>query len=268
METPLALWSQVVVAELPHPRMLREETSLPIDWDYSNLEDLKIKVRDTAIIPQGMAVETRIVVDILCLLSDEEGKVHLIKQEEMLKDRVALGEFKPPVSHDSVNAATFILDLMQLNWEGNLNKNNLKVACFANYTVLVTREQMVRLSPKDQGEVQGEALPAAMRELENQVARIQEENQELQHQVFYNVRNINSLKKGIHKAESRAASLSQEVQNYQQLIEQLRQSIQEKDEYIQGLSHRPEPNLPAFEDRHDSDEHLGRRIKRLFLNNQ
>ncbi len=265
METALAIWSPVVVTQLHNNRAINEDRVYPLDILCRSVEELKVRVKEKEVVLLGMAVEARLVVDILFLLQDGNGEMQLFKREEIFKQRIPLLDFNPPPPRDE--KLDYHLRLIRINWEGELKDRELNVVCFIDYTVIVTREQVVRLREETGGEVQGELYSETLRKLEMQIASIQEENQELRRQIFYHVRNISSLKRGIKKAENRSAALSREVSRYEEIVQELKKALPKKETGMPGLNYAS----PALNEPHaqNSEEvHLGSRIKRLFLNNQ
>ncbi|WP_054695213.1 hypothetical protein [Syntrophomonas palmitatica] len=263
MENALAIWSPVVVAELQKNRSMAEDRIYPLDILCRSVEDLKIRVKESSVVLLGLSVEARLVADILFLLRDSSGEVQLFKREEVFTERVPLLDFNPvPPRNEKLD---YRLRLIRINWEGELKGRELKVVCFIDYSVIVTREQVVRLREEQSGEMPGESYIDTLRKLEIQIASIQEENQELHRQIFYHIRNISSLKRGIKKAESHNAVLSREIGRYQQLVQELQEALQTKESLREGTSYAGSAGLnePSLD-----QARLGSRIKKLFLNNQ
>lgn len=267
MGSAISIWSPVVVGQLKNPRQYKGEAHLHLQKLHRSVEDLKVKVRNLVVAVMGMAVEARLDIEILCLLEDEEGQLQLIKHVETIRERIPLLDFNETFWPEGDQH--FFLQVKNLAWEGDMpGGREVRIAYFIDYTVMITREQVVVLGSAEEGEVQGESLQEALRKLEDEVARIQLENQELHRQIFYHVRNISSLKKGIRKTENRNAALNRELDQYRQLAEKLEQEL-ERRSMVSAQTAEVLPGSgrlrPGAEDMAAS---LGSRIKRLYLNSR
>ncbi|MGS0763108.1 hypothetical protein [Syntrophomonas curvata] len=269
MEQAFSIWSPVITAQLNTPRRLGDERSYAAERLFRMLEDLKIKVKQSEVIPQGQAVEVRVKIDILCLLEDPAGRMHLVKKEETLRERVAYTEFDRSLEREE--GIGFVINVKDISFDGELKGGEIRVRFLVEYTLIATREQVVRLWTGEQSEVNQESLSQLFERLEAEVSRLAEENQELHRKVFFYQRDISSLKRGISKLEKRNSSLLKDISLYQRETESLRQNLQEKESHIYRLKHYP--RVAGFPDREsspgeqESEPSLGSRIKRLFLNN-
>ncbi len=269
MEQAFSIWSPVIMAQLKTPRRLGREHSYPSERFHRTLEDLKIKVKHSEVLPQGQAVEVRVKVDILCLLEDDQGSMHLVKKEETIKERVFYSDFDQALERkDSLG---FAINIKEISCDGELSRGEIKVRFLMEYNLIATREQVVRLWA-EQGELSKESLNQLFERLEEEVTRLAGENQELHRNIFYYQRDISSLKRGIRKLEMRNAGLLKEVTYFQQESEKLRQSLQDKEVRIYRLQHYPRawsnPKLAeTVEVLPEAESGLGQRIKKLFLNN-
>lgn len=269
MEQAFSIWSPVIMAQLSTPRRLGREHSYTADRLFRMLEDLKIKVKQSEVIAQGQAVEVRVKIDILCLLEDPAGHMHLVKKEETLRERVAYTEFDHHLEKEE--GVSFVINIRDISFDGELKGGEIRVRFFIEYTLIATREQVVRLWTGEHGEVNQESLNQLFKQLEDEVSRLAGENQELHRKIFFYQRDISSLKRGISKLEKRNASLLKDISFYQRETEGLRQSLQEKETRIYRLKHYPQ--VSSFSPREsppeeqESEPGLGRRIKQLFLSN-
>jgi|GEM_PF-474806 len=284
MEENMTIWSPVLLARLKENRRINEPRTYPLEISYRAMEDLRIRVKERQVLALGTAVEARIKLDILCLLADSEGHMHLFKREEIFHERIPLQEFDQTLKRDE--PADYHLELKRVEWEGEINGRNVQVACFLEYSIIATREQLVRLRREERSEITGELLDEAMQQLELQIERIQQENAELKKQVFYHTSNISSLKQGLQKAEKRNAALSRENNAYQGMIEKMHGEVaavghaggfsSPAQEYRSYLPNRGEYKITSGSEAGDSGSkinsnglnQLGSRIKSLFQNNQ
>lgn len=269
MEQAFSIWAPVVMAQLNTPRRLGYERSYASERLFRLMEDLKIKIRHSEVITQGQALEVRVKIDILCLLEDPAGHMHLIKKEETLRERVAYTEFDHSLEKEE--GVSFVINVNDVSFDGELKGGEIRVRLLVEYTLIATREQAVRLWSSEQGEVNQEPLSQLFERLEAEVSRLAGENQELHRKIFFYQRDISSLKRGISKLEKRNAGLLKDIDFYQRETENLRQDLQEKESHIYRLKHNSQvPVFPARESspgEQESEPGLGGRIKRLFLNN-
>lgn len=283
MEEDLTIWSSVLLARLKQSRRFAEEKIYPLEFYYQAMEDLRVRIKERQIVALGTAVEVRLKVDILCLLADDEGHMQLFKREESFTDRVSLQEFDRTPDRDE--KIDYRLELKGIAWEGEIDGRDIRVTCFIDYSVIATREQLVRLKGQEKAEVSGELLTEAMHQLEMEIQRIQNENSELRKQLFYHTSNISSLKQGLQKAEKRNAALNRENTAYQVMVEKMRKEMAQlqnavgfsaaRDTYIPPFTRGEykilsgsEASSPAAKDESAGLNQLGSRIKRLFQNNQ
>ena len=270
MEQAFSIWSPVIMAQLKTPRRPGQERSYPCERFHRTLEDLKVKVKQAEVLPQGQAVEVRVKVDILCLLEDDQGSMHLVKKEETIKERVPYSDFDQIL--EPKDSLRFVINIKDISCDGELSRGEIRVRFLMEYNIIATREQVVRLWAGEQGELSKESLNQLFERLEEEVTRLTGENQELHRTVFYYQRDISSLKRSIRKLEIRNAGLLKEVTHHRQISEELRKSLQEKEARIYRLQHYPGAwsNPEAEETPEELPEAasgLGGRIKRLFLNN-
>jgi len=284
MEENVTIWSPVLLSRLRDSRRLAKEKTYPLESSYQAMEDLRIRIRERQVVALGTAVEARLKLDLLCLLEDSEGHMHLFKREETFNDRIPLLEFDRAIERDG--QIDYRLEIKGLAWEGEINGHDIRVSCFIDYTVIATREQLVRLQGEERVGVSGELLSEAMRQLELEVERIQGENAELKRQLFYHASNISSLKQGLQKAEKRNAALNRENTAYQVIVDKMRQELASLGRAVgMGASgdgyyaNRPvrgeykiisatEAKAAGAETENPGLNQLGSRIKRMFQNNQ
>lgn len=284
MEDNLTIWSPVMLNRLKNNRRITDEKSYPVEIYYRAMEDLRIRVKERKIVALGTSVEARIKLDILCLLVDGEGHMQLFKREEVLNDRIPLQEFERTLNRDE--PVDYHLELKRVAWEGEVDGRDVRVTCFIDYTIIATREQLVRLRGEEPAEISGELVNDAMRQLETEIERIQNENADLKKQLFYHTSNISSLKQGLKKAEKRNAALTRENTTYQALLEKLRGErpaldravgFSSSDESFRGYTpERGDYKVFSAGDQDSSEGRndpnglnlLGSRIKRLFQANQ
>ncbi|HOB11868.1 MAG TPA: hypothetical protein PLM20_05600 [Syntrophomonadaceae bacterium] len=268
MGQALAIWSPVVVSKLDQPYHLQSHYNCALDQLFRSIEDLKIKVRTAVVRAQGLAVETLLRLDILCLVEDINGQLHLISREETVRNRIPLAEFSPEIRRE--NELKYVLDIHNIDCQGELRNQELHLDYFIDYMIIATRDQLVQLTAAESTEGQ-HSLREALMQLQAEVSRVENENRELRRRIYFYERDISSLKKGIRKAEISNSRLQQELNRYQEMIEQLQSLVRDKERRLQNLenpyyssaakAHREQESSP------EEELPLGTRIKRLFVNN-
>jgi len=268
MGQALAIWSPVVVSKLDQPYHLQSHYKCALDQLFRSIEDLKIKVRTAVVRAQGLAVETLLRLDILCLVEDTSGQLHLISREETVRNRIPLTEFSPVIHRES--ELKYILDIHHIDCQGELKNQELHLDYFIDFMIVATRDQLVQLNTAESTDKQ-HSLQEVLMQLQAEVSRVENENRELRRRIYFYERDISSLKKGIRKAEISNSRLQQEVARYQEMIEQLQSLVRDKDRRLQNLENpyyspavRPHREM---EPSPEEDLPLGARIKRLFVNN-
>lgn len=265
MGSSVAIWSPVVVAQLPYPYRLKELCTYTLDRVYKSVEDLKIKVKQTITRFQGQAVEAQISLDILCLVEDLAGELCLIAREATIKNRIPILDFEPPL--DPNQRIKFVVDIVETTCQGEMDGHELQVFIFIDYLLMATCEQVVKLSTEGENASSTDSMEEALSRLSAEINRIEGENQSLRRRIYLYERDIMSLKKGISKAERRNTGLNRELGRYRQLAEELQESIRERDrQLIQYHNPYYHNNMPEK----DLEEQpgLGTRIKRMFISNQ
>lgn len=264
-----SIWTPVVVGRLKSPHRIKEEKTYDIEKAYQKVEDVKVKVRYCRALPQGRAIEVQVKLDILCLLEDLLGTMHLIAKEETVKERIVLSDFDSYIDRDE--QIKYIVNTVNLASHCELNGSILKVAYFIDLTIIATSEQVITLSSAAEVEPENDSLQEVLNKLKTQVKQMEEEKEALRRKIFFYERDISSLKKGLKKAENKNASLNKELKQYHEIVEQLRSAIQEKElrlSQYENPYYSPsyDQNLRSLKEDEDSFT-LGSRIKRMFMNN-
>lgn len=267
MGQALAIWSPVVVSKLDQPYHLQSHYNCALDQLFRSIEDLKIKVKTAVVRAQGLAVEALLRLDILCLVEDINGQLHLISREETVRNRIPLGKFDPKIQRE--NELKYVLDIHSIDCQGEIKNQELHLDYFIDFMIIATQDQLVQLTAGESAEGQ-HSLREALIQLQAEVSRVENENLELRRRIYFYERDISSLKKGIRKAEVSNSRLQQEIDRYQEMIEQMQSAIRDKDRRLQKLenpyysSFTKQP--PDMEASPEEDVPLGARIKRLFVN--
>ncbi len=260
-----SIWTPVVIGRLKSPQRIKEEKVYAIEKAYKSIEDLKVKVRHCRVQPQGQAIEAWLKLDILSLVEDLLGGMHLITREETVRERIVLTDFDNYI--DKSGDIKYIVNILNVTSYGELKGQTLKIAYFIDLMIIATCEQVVNLSSADEVEPAHDSLQDVLTKLRLEVQQVEEEKEELRRKIFFYERDISSLKKGLQKAENKNAALNKEVEQYNQIVEQLRVAIRDKElrlnRYENVYYNRD------YEEGKDEDmtHTLGSRIKRMFASN-
>lgn len=267
MGQALSIWSPVVVSKLNRPFHLQSHYNCALDELFRSIEDLKIKVKTAVVRAQGLAVEALLRLDILCLVEDLDGQLHLISREETVRNRIPFGEFDPEIERNS--DLKYVLHIHNIDCQGELKNQELHLDYFIDFMIIATHEQMVQLSAGEKADIQ-HSLSEALAQLKTEVSRVEQENRELRRRIYFYERDVSSLKKGIRKAEVRNSRLQTEITRYQEIVEQMQTAIRDKDRRLQNLEnpyYSPLKERLPTEPVPEEELSLGVRIKRLFVNN-
>lgn len=276
MTEGLAIWSRVVLAQLNRPRRINHELVHTLKSGFKSFEDVKVKIKELTWKRQGQAVETLLHLDLLFLVEEQNGAMKLVNQETSLRDRVPFSEFDGNwdlLENDRM--VGFNGEVRKLSWQIDVDDNEVKLILTVDYLLVVTREQVVRLSEQSEALTESRDLSQKIEELKHEIAQTQNEKQNLQHQIFLYERDISSLRRGIKKAEDRNSLLNKESKEYQEMLAQLQLAIREKEHqlnrYAPNISDNEQPGQylplsPSKEQADNSELSLGSRVKRLFMN--
>jgi chromosome segregation ATPase len=205
--------------------------------------------------------------DILCLVEDFNGQLHLISREETVRNRIPFGEFEPEIEQDS--DLQYVLQIQDIDCQGELKDQELHLDYFIEFMIIATQEQIVQLSAEEKADIP-HSLSEVLAQLQTEVSRVEHDNRELRRRIYYYERDVSSLKKGIRKAEMRSSRLQTEINRYQEMVQQMQTALRDKDRRLQNLEnpyYSPLKQPLEAESTMKEDLALGARIKRLFLNN-
>lgn len=266
MSQALAIWSPVVLNKLQRPYHLQSHCNFALDQLFRSIEDLKIKVKTAVVRGQGLAVEALLRLDILCLVEDVNGQMHLISHEETIRNRISFSEFDQEI--DRERDLNYVLDILDVDGRAELKSQELHVDYFIDFMIIATREQLVQISTDQEASV-SPSLNEVMAKLQAEISRVEGENRNLRRRIYFYERDISSLKKGIRKSEAHSSRLHQELGHYQQMVKEMQDTIRDKERRLQNLEnpyYSPLKQRTLTESVMTDDLTLGARIKRLFLN--
>lgn len=267
MTQAYSIWAPVVIGRLKSPRCITGERIYAIEDIYKASEDVKVKVKNCRVEPQGRLIEVRLKVEVLCLMEDLSGSMHLIIKEEMLKEKVPLSDFDSFIEKGS--DIKYITNILKVNAYASLEEKSLQVAIFIDVAIMAACEQVINLSLAEEVAPVFDLLPDVLAELKAEIKQMASEKEELKRQVFFYERDIISLKKGLKKAENKNASLNKEIEAYHNAVEQLKGALQDK-EWRLNRYENVYYNYSYDDTSKDEDDmahNLGSRIKRMFMSN-
>lgn len=196
MGQALSIWSPVVISKLDQPYHLQAHYDCALDQLFRSIEDLKIKVKTAVVRAQGLAVEALLRLDILCVVEDVKGQLHLISREETIRDRIPFGKFEPEIERES--DLKYVFEIHDIDCQGELRNKELHLDYFIDFMIIATREQLVQLSADENEETQ-HSLSQALLQLQNQIGRVEQENLQLRRRIYFYERDVSSLKRASAK---------------------------------------------------------------------
>lgn len=270
MEKSCRIWSPVIMAELESPRELAGNKSYILESEPSRLEDLKVRIRNYSVQRQGRAIEVQFNIDVLALLETDARVMQLFSRQEILRDRLTSREFRGNPEDKKLD---LILDLRDVNWNGELKGKEIMLGMHVIYHLLATRPQAVNVL----GEEQEDSHPAVptdsdlLQQLQAEIIQTEGEKLELKRKIHLYETDIRSLKHGVSKAESRNRSLYNEVHQYQQVVDQMRRALMDREaslnRYQQQARMQSNHDMITSSLSREENLSLGGIIKRLFQNN-
>lgn len=260
------IWSPVVIAEMNSPQKINKQVVYAIEENFYSMEDIKVKTKNSLVKKQGRAIEANIVVDIICLLADAEGNMHLISREEIIREKVALTEFNKVL--DIEEQIEFWLNVNKLDYEGDFSAGEIVITLFLDYVIVATKNQIIRLIQGNEGEITKESIDEVLQKLEKEISNMEKDNYILRKKVFIYERNISSLKRGITKAERKNAVLNKEIGQYQAEVNELYIKLKQKE--TQGRTDASDwANRLATNGKQENKyASQAKKIKRLFLDSR
>ncbi len=267
MTQNVTIWSPVIVSSLTSPRNDRYQRTYHMDLNYKRIEDIKVRIKSCQVKVQGKSVESRIELELLCLLEDFEGSSRLVNREEIFKEQISLRDFDGNLNPQL--GLRFIVDILEVVWDGDIIQQNLNINYDLRYNLLASREQLVQIqiAPDEESQLANKGSPKPD-QWEEEWQQANEENHKLRQQMYVYERDLLSLKRSIQKKERQSNSLNQELGSYKDMVAELKEALKRKDRLICSFEDevRPasidSPALPVNEAR------LGHRIKKMFLSNQ
>ena len=266
MNQDIALWSPVIIASLKSPRSCQQERRYRYDPMIRRIDDIKIKVRNLRAERKGKAMEVWISLEIITVVDDSNGHTQLIDRKETIKERLPFQEFDSPIELDE--EVGYIIQIKDLNWDGETQGNEVVITYFLNYMVFAVREQVVTLQTDNERKT-GDEEEIDFNDIEIEIEQVRNDKEILKHKLFLYERDIMSLRRAIEKAEVKNTALSKELNGTRELVQKLREAITRKDLLICSYeNHQPNTGektlpLPAWG---GGEIKLGDRIKRMFMN--
>ena len=265
MNQDISLWTSVIIASLKTPRTSLQERHLSVSPFYKRVEDIKVRIRNPRTEQQGKSLETRMNLEIIVLLEETDGRTVLISRPEIVKERVSFGEFDrfPQLEEGEVE---YITQIQELNWDGELQDNEIVINYSLSYMIFAVREQMVRLFAEDN--VKSNDLEASL-DLQETTEETSEEDkisEDMKHKLFLYERDMLSLQRAIKKTEERNAVLNRELNGTQILVQTLRDAITRKDLLICHYENQTYPaGVKPLPDLIGAQPKLGQRLRRMFM---
>lgn len=263
MEDVITLWTPVIISKLSDVQRIQDQTVYYLDQPYRGLEDVKIKIRQTEARVLAREVEIIINLDVLCLVRSSNGDLKMVSGEERLVTRIPVSEFSRPFARE--HDIGFRINNTNLNWEGELKGQELRIRYGFDCMVLALQDQAVAIAVENNEEMKEHRFGANIGQIENRADPYREEKDELLQKIFCYERDITSLKKSIYKTENRNAALNRELVRYQQLVDKLQKAIEHKDTRLSQI--QPEGNFSYWRIPPPQKDNtpFAARLKRMFI---
>jgi hypothetical protein len=262
----ISLWSQVILASLLVPRNFQQESRYRNSEMVKRIEDIKVRIKHPRAQRQGRGVEARFNLEIIALVEDFQGRSQVFSRQEVIKDRLELGDFDHPLEADK--ELNYIVQIHDLKWDGEMKGQELIINYDFSYMLYSAQEQVVKLFADEEMRI---IEQEDLREMETEIDRVRNDNELLNRKLFLYERDITSLRRGIKKVEDRNTFLKRELNGYQELIENLREAITRKDLLICNYeNHKNGAHAKIFPMFTSGAEEstVGKSIKRMFLNGE
>lgn len=267
MNKDISLWSPVIIASLTVPRTCQQERHLTVSPFYKHVDDIKVRIRKPSTEQQGKSLETRMNLEIIILLEESDGRTVLISRPEIIKERLSFAEFDR-LPQPGEGEVAYITQIQDLNWNGELQDNEIIISYSLSYMIFAVREQVVRLYAEDEVKNNDLEQSSYLQNVNEEIAEENQVNENLKHKLFLYERDMLSLQRAIKKTEERNAVLNRELNGTQKIVQTLRDAVTRKDLlichyenqlYSPGQKFKP---LPAM---NGAEPKLGQRLRRMFM---
>lgn len=267
MQQDISLWCPVIVDGLPAPIRCRQERRYELGQGCRRIDDIRIKTLSAGAIRQGKYVQADIQVEAVILVEDRYGHSGILSRTIHIRERVDWPGLNKSLLDD--RWISFVLQIKNLQWDAEIFETEIGIRYEIDYTVHAVREQPVRIH-MGQEEAELSFNPSDIgQDTNDEMSRIQNENQTLCRRLVYYQKDMLSLQHAIKKVEERNAQLHRELNGSREKMQQLQEAITRKDLLISryhqigvnsGRSERVMSQPPK-----NSENGLGQRIKRLII---
>lgn len=262
MGNEISLWTPVVIARLPAPHTCREVCKIHLEAGYKRIDDIRVKTRDWQATRQTKYLGASIELEIIVLYEDDLGNTRIFCRPYIIKERIDA----PRVDKNIVTSdVRYVLQIENLHWDAELIQDEIVVEITTSYMINIVREQVVKLNQNITSK-EGQMLIDGSNE--EDISRIQGENETLARRIGYYQKDVLSLQHGIRKVEERNAQLNRELDQAKEQVQLLQETITRKELLLSKYKHIPSPNPSPIQPSRssDNDVKIGQRLKRLLLN--
>lgn len=269
MEKSCRLWSPVVYAELSEPRTWKGEFFYTLEETPGRMDEIKIKPRRCSARLQGKHVEVEIACEILTLLESPHGQMRLFTRGENLRERIARDAFSAWPENPECE---FVVNLHRLSWDGELKGREIHLNIIIFYSVMIIRNEVVKVPLESTNEVVivPEDAQDLLNQLQGEIIQAEAAKMELKRRIHIYERDIQSLKRGIYRAQIRNLDLNEELSRNRKIIEELSGSLKDKERSRERRLPKhsgQRQDIPIWPQESEESLKLGGLIKRLFQNN-
>ncbi len=262
MENDISLWTPVVIAQLPFPKTCRQIYRIKLEAGYKRIDDIRVKIRHCQANRQSKYLEASIEIEIIVLYEDGHGNTRIFCRQVVIKERMDWPSIDKKLVTSDVK---YILQLKDLHWDTEFIRDEIAVEITAAYMINVVREQVVKLNL--QSKVPEERQMAIYGSNQEDIDRIQSENEVLVRRIGCYQKDVASLQHGIRKVEERNAQLHRELDQTRERIQQLQETITRKELLLSKYKIKTSPSPSSIKQNRssDGDTKIGQRLKRLLL---
>lgn len=267
MQQGVSLWCPVIVDRLPAPIRLRQEHRYDLGDRCERIDDIRVKILSASAIRQGKYVQAVIQLEAVILIEDRYGHTGILSRPVHIRERVNWPGMNKSLLDDCW--ISFVLHMEKLQWDPEFLDAEITIRYEIDYTVYAVREQPVQIH-MDQDELERNVDPAGVgKDVNDEMSRIQNENQALNRRLVHYQKDMLSLQHGIKKVEERNAQLFRELNGTREKVQQLQEAITRKDllisRYQQIGGNGGRQDKVMLQPPKSTESRLGERIKKLIM---
>lgn len=261
MPENVSIWSPVVVARLPDTRTCQHKYEISSAIRYKGIADLKTRISFHQVKVEGRSVELKVQAETISIMEDEQGNLHPLSRRDVIKERVALADFRP--RPDGGQEPYYVAEIIGFYGDMVIQGQKLIIMYYLTFKLLALREQLVTLQPETIAQSEPITSPQS---LQLQSDSLIAENISLRRQLRVYETNLLNLKKSLQKSESINAELKRQIKLLQAgSAPPINSSA--ADRFIRDEPKNKTAKIIPLNRREEGRQNMGRKIKEFFINN-